>query len=499
MKFTFNASPNLRQKQSTKRMMLELMLGLFVVYAFALFYYYTEHGMEVALQGVILMATALGVAFAVEILWAILTKQKVLAFLSSSFGWITAIILTLMCPITITPYALAIATLFAILIGKLLFGGFGQNIFNPAALGRAIIFASFMGATTDVITGATITTKMASEFNWLVLDQTLIDKLLNSVGGLQNLFVGFYPGAIGETSALVILLVGIVLALRKVIDWKLPVIYVGTIFVLGCVIALTSGMSNWLWYPLFHILSGGVMFGAVFMLTDPVTSPTSSAGKCIFALGAAIITVLIRIKANYPEGVLFSILIMNMMTPMIEKALDGKQLVVRKKAIAIFGVIAAIGVGSVALATTVIEPAKAQVKETKVVALTDDYVKTLDASIDNTVDNGDGTTTYTVTSQGFAAKEGPNMPNYDHATDPNIFEIKVNMATKTIVSVTPSTIKDTEYIGDKIKSPKFLKQFEGMDLKSEVSIEVNDAVTGATYSVKSVVRAIAEVRTALGL
>lgn len=499
MKFIFNASPNLRQKQSTKRIMLELMIGLLAVFAFSMFFYYEEYGAEVMTQGLILLATSLIVTFVCEILWALVTKQKILPFLSGSFGWITAIILTMMCPITITPYALGVSTFFAIVFGKLLFGGFGQNIFNPAALGRAIVFAAFSGATTDVITGATITTKMATEFNWLVTDPKMIDKLMEAAGGLQNMFVGFYPGAIGETSAMMLLIVGIVLALRKVIDWKLPVIFVGTIFVLGSVIALTSGMSNWLWYPTFHILSGGVMFGAVFMLTDPVTSPTTSAGKVIFALGAGIITVLIRIKANLPEGVLYSILIMNMLTPMIEKALDGKQLAVRKKAAVIIGVVAALGIGSVALAASVIEPAKEKVKEKVMVTGSDDYVNSLGASIDETKDNGDGTTTYTVSADGFAAKEGPNMQNYNHPTDPNIFEIVVNTATKTVKSVKVVKMSDTEYIGDKIESPNFLKQYEGLDLKTDLNIEVNDAVSGATYSVKSSVRAVAEVKKALGL
>lgn len=498
MKFTFNPAPNLRQKQSTKRIMLELLLGLLAVYAFSVYFYFKDYGADVAMQCLMLMGVSLAVALITEIIWALITKQKLIPFLSGSFGWITAIILTMMCPITITPYALGVATFFSIFVGKLLFGGFGQNIFNPAAFGRAFIFASFAGATTDVITGVTPTTLMATQYNWLIVDQNMVSKLLDSVGGLSNMFIGFYPGAIGETSAMMILIVGVILALRKVIDWRIPIVYLGTIFVLACVIAMVGGMNDWLWYPIFHLLSGGVMFGAIFMLTDPVTSPTSAQGKCIFALGAAIITVLIRIKGNYPEGVLYSILIMNMLTPMIEKALDGKQLAVRKKAIAIFAIVAALGASCVGLAASVIEPAKEKVKEKVFVKLDDPYLSTLQASIDSISDNGDGTTTYVVTAQGFAAVEGVNMPNYDHPKDPNVFEIIVNTSDLTIKSVKVTKMSDTEYIGDKVENPKFLSQFEGLSLSSEFEIEVNDAVTGATYSTKSVVRAVLEVRKALG-
>ena len=503
MKFLYSASPNLRAKRSTKQIMLELMIGLLVVYAFSLFYYFTEHGMEVALHSILLMATSLLVMLITEAGYAYCTKQKVLPFLSQSFGWITAIILTLMCPITITPFALGVATFCAQVFGKLLFGGFGQNIFNPAALGRAIVLASFTGVvanvTEDVITGATITTRMANEFHWLVVDSSMVDKLMRAAGGLQNLFVGFYPGGIGETSALLLCLIGIVFMIRKVIDWRLPIIYVGSIFVLGSVIALYSGMSNWLWYPTFHILSGGVMFAAVFMITDPVTTPTSAAGKCVFALGAAIITVLIRIKANLPEGVLYSILIMNMLTPMIERAFDGKQLQVLKKAYIVFAVVAALGVGSVVLAASQVEPAKEKVKEVIRIPLSDEYTNSLQASIENQVDNGDGTKTFTVTAQGFAAKEGPNLPDYDHGFEPNVFEIKVDTTSYTVVYLKATKIGDTEYLGDKLLNTKYTAQFEGLDLRSEFEVTVNDAITGATYSAKSSVRALLEVRKALGL
>ncbi len=362
MKFTFNVSPNLRQQQSTKRIMFELMLGLAVVYLFSLVYYFAEYGSSYALQDVMLLLVSLAVALITESVFALVLKKEVKKYLSGSFGWITAIILTMMCTIDISPYALGVSTFFCIFFGKLLFGGFGNNIFNPAAFGRAVVFNAFVGATTNVVTSATPLTVLATTFSWLPGSESAITQMMDSVGGLGTLFTGWYAGAIGETSALLILIVGAVLAYRQVIDWRVPVVYLGAIFVFTAIIAAFCGIGSYnglpgfIWYPLVHLLSGGVVFGAVFMLTDPVTSPTSAQGRVLFALGAAILTVLIRMKANLPEGCLFSILIMNMLTPLIESAMDGKQLVIRNRARKAFAGLAIIGIAVTLLASSTITP-----------------------------------------------------------------------------------------------------------------------------------------------
>ena len=411
--------------------------------------------------------------------------------MGGSFGWITAIILTLMCPISIRPYALGVSTFFAIFFAKLLFGGFGNNIFNPAAVGRAIVFATFMGATTDVITSATPTTVIASEFNWLVTNPEMIKDMMSEIGGIGQLLTGWYPGAIGETSAIIILLVGVVLSIRRVIDWRVPAVYLGSIFVLAAGIALLRGVGSYdgipgfIWYPLVHVLTGGVVFGAVFMLTDPVTSPTSAQGRCIFALGAAIITVLIRVKANLPEGCLYSILMMNMLTPMIEKGLEGKQLALRKKATIIFSIVAVVGMGSVLLAGSVIEakePAPAVMLNTA-----DKDVNKFEAKLSERQKTVMALT-YHVESQGYASTEDPTIYN----------KFDITVKDDKIVTVVPTEINDTPYQGDKIDNPAFLDQFIGQDLKKDVEVEKNDAVTEATFSSKSTVRAVEEVRKALG-
>lgn len=337
MKFTFHVSPSIKNTLSTQRIMAELSLSLCVVFVVACVFYGVHYGANVALQAVLLLACSLITTLICECLFAKIMKKDIKTFLKNSFGWVTAIIITLMVPVTMTPYAVIIATAFAIIFGKLLFGGFGQNIFNPAAVGRAVVFAAFTGVSTNIISSATPTTVIATTYNWLPSNANVLDTFLDQFGGFTGLALGTYAGAIGETFAILILIIGVILSIRQVIDWRVPVVYLGTIFVLTAVVALLTGIESYhgvpgfIWYPVLHLITGGVVFGGVFMLTDPVTSPTSASGRVMFAMGAAIITVLIRLKANLPEGCLYSILLMNMFTPWIESIFDGKQLELVKK------------------------------------------------------------------------------------------------------------------------------------------------------------------------
>lgn len=337
MKFTFHVSPSIKNTLSTQRIMAELTLSLCVVFVVACVYYGVAFGANVALQAVLLLACSLITTLVCECIFAKIMKKEIKGFLKNSFGWVTAIIIALMVPVTMTPYAVVVATAFAIVFGKLLFGGFGQNIFNPAAVGRAVIFAAFTGVSTNIITSATPTTVMATTYHWLPSNASVLDTFLDQFGGFFGLALGTYAGAIGETFTILILIMGVILSIRQIIDWRVPVVYLGTIFVLTAIVALLTGIDSYhgvpgfIWYPVLHLVTGGVVFGGVFMLTDPVTSPTSASGRVMFAMGAAIITVLIRLKANLPEGCLYSILLMNMFTPWIESIFDGKQLELVKK------------------------------------------------------------------------------------------------------------------------------------------------------------------------
>ena len=338
MKFNFHVSPSLKGNLTTKEIMRELTAALLIVFILAVVYYANAYGMNYALQAFVLLIAALVTTFVCEFLFAKIRKRDPKKEITNSFGWVTAIIITLMVPISTRPYAIIISTAFAIIFGKMLFGGFGHNIFNPAAVGRAVIFATFTSATTSLTTSATPTTVLANTFGWVPGNAETLDAFLESYGGWSSLFFGTYPGALGETFTLAIVILGIFLIVRKIIDWRVPVVYLGTIFVMTAIIAVITGVGSYhgipgfIWYPVLHLVVGGVVFGAFFMLTDPVTSPTSAAGRTIFALGAGILTVLIRMTGNLPEGCLYSILLMNMMSPLIESLLDGKQLEVVKKA-----------------------------------------------------------------------------------------------------------------------------------------------------------------------
>lgn len=362
MKFNFHVSPSLKGNLTTKEIMKELTLGLLLVFVLAVFYYASAYGSRYALQAILLLVCSLVTTLVCEFLFAKIRKRDPKKEIQNSFGWVTAIILTLMVPISTRPYALIISTAFAIIFGKMLFGGFGHNIFNPAAVGRAVIFATFTGASTNLVTSATPTALIANSYGWVPANADALDGFLSQVGGWSSLFLGTYPGALGETFTIAIVLIGIFLIVRKIIDWRVPVVYLGTIFVMTAIVAIITGVGSYhgipgfIWYPVLHLILGGVFFGAFFMLTDPVTSPTSAAGRTIFALGAGILTVLIRLTGNLPEGCLYSILLMNMMTPLIESLLDGKQLDILKKAKHGFIYLALVGLAITIFAACSVHP-----------------------------------------------------------------------------------------------------------------------------------------------
>lgn len=362
MKFNFHVSPSLKGNLTTKEIMKELTLGLLLVFVLAVFYYASAYGSRYALQAIFLLVCSLVTTLVCEFLFAKIRKRDPKKEIQNSFGWVTAIILTLMVPISTRPYALIISTAFAIIFGKMLFGGFGHNIFNPAAVGRAVIFATFTGASTNLVTSATPTALIANSYGWVPANADALDGFLSQVGGWSSLFLGTYPGALGETFTIAIVLIGIFLIVRKIIDWRVPVVYLGTIFVMTAIVAIITGVGSYhgipgfIWYPVLHLILGGVVFGAFFMLTDPVTSPTSAAGRTIFALGAGILTVLIRLTGNLPEGCLYSILLMNMMTPLIESLLDGKQLDILKKAKHGFIYLALVGLAITIFAACSVHP-----------------------------------------------------------------------------------------------------------------------------------------------
>ena len=215
-------------------------------------------------------------------------------------------------PPTLPLWQTILGSFFAIIVAKQLFGGLGSNVWNPALTGRAFLVASFpaaMGASwisplPDATSSATIlsTLKQADAVTSATTTGAAID--------YWQLFVGRQAGCIGESSILLILISALLLIATRIVDWRTPVFMVGTFALL----MFASGGD-----VLAHLLSGGLVFGAVFMATDYVTTPVTSYGRIVFGAGCGLLTFLIRKFGGYPEGVMFSILIMNSITPFLNK------------------------------------------------------------------------------------------------------------------------------------------------------------------------------------
>ena len=250
--------------------------------------------------------------------------KKPLLKVKNSFAPIPGIILAMMLSVNTPIWVLIIGCFFATVVGKILFGGFGYNIFNPALVGYLFISVAYYGVIVnsggfanpmevEIMAGATPMTNFASN------PLASIDVLVGSYGNLGDFLLGTVPGSFAETSALLCMISFIYLVVRKVIKWQVPVIYVGTVFVITYIIGAFNGYALDLRYPLFGILSGAVMFGAVFMATEPVTTPKTPNGKVIFALALGVLTVLFRYMSNMPEGVGSAIMAMNLFTVIIDR------------------------------------------------------------------------------------------------------------------------------------------------------------------------------------
>jgi electron transport complex protein RnfD len=251
---------------------------------------------------------------------------------------ITGIILALSLPPAIPFWAAIIGSCFAVAIGKMVFGGLGANIFNPAMIGRAFLTVSFgmmmttwtVPATIDknmpeISVKNTVATTQATPLAWskqAIKTKNIEDssKKINASianGMLKDLFFGQRGGCLGETSTLALLLGGIYLLIRRTINLHIPLAVLSSSFIIAAIAYLIN--SDAYISPLVHLTSGGMLLGAFFIATDPVTSPLSTKGRWIFGIGVGAMTMLIRIVGEYPEGVMYAVLLMNAVTPMIDR------------------------------------------------------------------------------------------------------------------------------------------------------------------------------------
>lgn len=475
MEIKYRANPNIRSNNSTSKIMLHLTIGLLIVYAFGLYHGYTL-GKVYFTNAIILMVTAVVCALLTEAIWAIVTKKNVLNYLKNSFGWVTAIIIVLTVTYDMSPYAVGVSTVLAIFFGKLVFGGFGQNIFNPAGVGRAIIGTSFAGSKiVDVLSGATPTNTLASA-GWLLKGEAFAT-YLEDFGGIKNLYLGLYEGAIGETSTLLIIAVAIYLIVMKVIDWRIPVTYIGVIFIGSALIGVINGLG--INFALAFIATGGIFFGGVFMLTDPVTDPNTRGGRIIFAAIAAIVTVLIRLFANLPEGVVFSILIANMLSSVIDKFFDGKQTDQEKRNNILVPAFVLVMVACIVLCGGGLKKSDnyksihslPEFSHGVTVKIAAEDVRALTNSYTGAEVKSQDGNTYQIAAQG-----------YDYTGAKNIYDITVEDGV--ITSFAMSKFADTKTIGDACENLGFLGQFVGKTIDDEV-----DVCAGATFTSYSAVAA----------
>ena len=292
-KLSVASSPHASSPVGTKNLMRDVLIALIPAMAMGIYVFGPRA----------LTTTLVSVIFCEIFEWGyckLMHKPNPCGDLSAA---ITGVLLVFVCPVTLPYWTIIIGDFFAIVVVKQLFGGIGDNFMNPALTARGIMLASWPVRMTawylptfckgvDAVSSATV------------------------LGGYEastdDMFMGFIPGTIGEVSKIAILIGFIYLLIRKVISWRIPVVFVGTFAVLAAIFRMDQDV-------LTSVLSGGLLFGAVFMATDYTTSPMTEVGQYIYAFGCGLILAVIRKWGSYTEGVTYAILIMNVATPLIDK------------------------------------------------------------------------------------------------------------------------------------------------------------------------------------
>ena len=306
---TISSSPHVHSPVKTDTIMRDVVIALMPALLGSIFFF----GFRA------LMVTLVSVAACVFFEWAYCKLMKLNSKVYDLSAVVTGVLLAFVCPVTIPYWTIIIGDFFAIIIVKMLFGGVGKNIVNPALAGRAFLFswpvlmntwvkvgfqnAAGIFSTADAVTAAT---PMGSLHQGQLPAETLTDLFLGNVGG-----------SMGETSALLLLVGFVYLLVRKVLTVRIPLAYIGTVAVLALLLP-QGGNDRFLWMG-YQVLGGGLMLGALFMATDYVTSPLTKWGQIIYGIGCGVITILIRYFGGYPEGVSYAILVMNCCVVLLDR------------------------------------------------------------------------------------------------------------------------------------------------------------------------------------
>ena len=289
MNLTVASSPHIRGDFRTSRLMLDVVIALIPTLVVGVI----SLGFRALLVTLISMASAV----VAELLYSLLFKKR--NTLADCSALVTGMLFALTLPATTPYYVVALGSAFAIFFVKLLCGGLGQNIFNPALAARAFVLMLFPVALTRYaeVDGVSSATPLHHMVMPALPEESILD-----------MFLGNCPGSIGELSALALIIGGIYLVVRKVISPRIPLAYIGTVAVLTLVFSKTDAPVAWMLYSLF---SGGLMLGAIFMATDYATSPVTAKGQIVYGIGCGVLTVIFRYFGLFPEGVTYAILLMN--------------------------------------------------------------------------------------------------------------------------------------------------------------------------------------------
>ena len=302
-KLTVSISPHIHDKTTTTRIMFDVIIALVPAFIASILIF----GARAAV--VVMVCVASCVFF--EWVFEKITKRP--NTFSDLTAIITGILLAFNLPVTIPLWQAVFGSAVAIILVKQLFGGLGKNFANPAITARIVMFLAFSVTMTNWDSPYDSTSLWVYPIDG-VAGATPLALIWRGeqeyLPSLMQMFLGIRGGSLGETSNLALMIGGIYLLLRKVITWHIPVVYIAV------VVALSALLGE---HPIYQMFAGGLFLGAIFMATDYVTSPQTVKGKLIFAAGAGAFTVLFRIYSSYPEGVSFAILLMNILTPYINK------------------------------------------------------------------------------------------------------------------------------------------------------------------------------------
>jgi electron transport complex protein RnfD len=309
-KFYISASPHIRNKHTTQRIMADVLIALLPAAAAAVYFY--------GASAFLLMAVSVAAAMLAEYVWQKATKQRVTV--NDLSAAVTGLLLAFNMPVTAPVWMPIIGAVFAIIIVKQLFGGLGHNFINPALAARGALMASWPGHMTDFVMPGIDAFSSATPLGMLKEGAGAFAEVTARFS-LTDVLIGRIPGCMGEVSAVLLIVGGIYLIARKVIQPRIPVAMLGSMIIMLWIFGGENGsFSAGVYAVLYQVLCGGAVLGAIFMATDYSTTPVTPAGQWIFGVGAGVIAVIIRLLGTYPEGVSYAILLMNVAAPLIEKA-----------------------------------------------------------------------------------------------------------------------------------------------------------------------------------